>query len=77
MAALTVGILTLYRFKLRMFLGPLRRQPALIALLVILAFLLLPGAFAVGYFFADLPFVAGSLVEVGAFGLSVLAAMSL
>ncbi len=74
---MTVGVLDLYRLKLRMFLGPIRRQPAVLAVLVILAVLFLPGAFAFGYFFSETPFATEDLVEIGSFALSAFAAVTL
>jgi len=68
---------TLYRFKVRAFLGPVIRQPATLVAFVLLALLLLPGAAAMGYFLPDLPWAAAGIEEVGALGLSMLLAFNL
>lgn len=62
---------TLYAFKLRMFLGPIRRQPALAAALVLVALLTLPGALSMGYFLPALATPATPLVDLGALLLSL------
>ncbi|HEV8594846.1 MAG TPA: hypothetical protein VGR51_04880 [Thermoplasmata archaeon] len=74
---MTVGVLDLYRLKLHMYLGPVRRQPALLAVFVLLAFLVLPGAFGIGYFFGEAIGPLGDLVENAALGLSMFAAIAL
>ena len=71
---MTVGVLLLYRLKLRMFfLGPLRRQPAMAVLFVLLALLFLPGAFGFGYFFGESPFARLPLLSMGALVVSLFA----
>ena len=72
---MTVTVLTLYRLKLKMFLGPIRQQPAMAVALLVVAIVFLPGAFGFGYFLPDQPFGALDLLEVGALALSMLAAL--
>jgi len=68
---------TLYRFKVRAFVGPVLRQPATLAAFVLLALVFLPGAVAMGYFLPDLPWAAAGLEEIGAMALSMLLAFNL
>jgi hypothetical protein len=76
-AAMTVSAWTLYRFKLQMFLAPIRRHPVAAVALVPLAALVLAGTFAIGYFLPDTGFALGNLVETLALPLSLLAAVGL
>ncbi|MEK6852138.1 MAG: hypothetical protein AABY30_06335, partial [Candidatus Thermoplasmatota archaeon] len=73
-----MGLLwTLYRFKVRSFLGPVLRQPSSLAVFIVLAVVFLPGAVATGYFLPDLPWAFAGLEEVGALALSMLLAFNL
>ncbi len=74
---MTVTAWTLYRFKVAMFTSALRRQPAGAAAFLVLAILILPGAFAMGYFLPESPFASADLVETFALPLSIVAALGL
>ncbi len=66
---------TLYRFKLRMFLGPIRHQPVAMVGFALLALFVLPGAFLWGYFLPEmLSVTGGNLLELASLALAVLAA---
>ena len=74
---MTVGVLALYRFKIRLFLSPIRRQPAAAVALILVAMMVLPSTFFFGYYFPDAPFAQGSLVETLALPLSIFAAVGI
>jgi len=74
---MTGAVGTMYRFKLAMFLGPIRRQPAVAVVVGLLAVFFLPGAFGFGFLLPDLPFAAGGIAELAALTLSVFAAFFL
>ena len=77
MASLTVTVWTLYRFKLGVFLAPMRRHPLIIVALAFVAILGLAGMFVFGYFLPDSGILQGDLVEALAVPLSLLAAVGL
>ncbi len=77
MAAVTVTAWTLYRFKLRIFLAPMRRHPLVAVALVLIAIVALGGMFAFGYFLPEAGVLQQNLVEALAFPLSLLAAIGL
>jgi len=74
---MTGAVGTMYRFKLAMFLGPIRRQPGVAIALGVLAIIVLPSAFGFGFLLPDLPIATGGFTELAALTLSVFAAFFL
>ncbi len=68
---------TMYRFKLAMFLGPIRRQPAVAVAVGLLAVIFLPAAFGFGFLLPDLPFAQGGFANLASLTLSLFAAFLL